>query len=291
MKKYYWLLILHLSWALAACEKDDDGANPNLLPDTVSPVIEITSPAPNDSILVIEGINLVAEISDDKRLDNVRTVLMDGSGGSRLIADQTITVYTDYRTFILSTFHPIPKHSAAGEYIISIEAKDKGQNVTQNAVTFTVYASDIHSETFVKAFGNVLISEFNDILDKSGYNFWDQGYSFDKAWFSTILKLMISTDNKDTVSEAEWGKFIADFSLEGQTWLVWDQNSDGKLDDKEFYDGITSLNLFDNWDKNQDSLLYLDELADGIFTYWDLNQDNLLSREEYLEKFYTYVYR
>lgn len=52
-----------------------------------------------------------------------------------------------------------------------------------------------------------------------------------------------------------------------------------------------SLNLFENWDKNQDDLLYLDELANGVFTQWDLNQDNLLSKDEFLEKFYTNVYR
>jgi hypothetical protein len=286
MKNYYRLFLLLFSCAFVACDDDDDVFNPNLLTDTVSPIIELSSPAANDSVLLIGGVSVLAYVKDERVLDNVRVIVNDPSGGSQVIANHTAALSIDPRVFSLSEYYRIPKNPVPGEYTVVVEAKDKGQNVTKNAVTFTLHDSDIHSEEFIEAFWYILYDILPGFID----NAWDLGYAFNDDWLNNLLFLMVSTNNDSGISEAEWGKFMADFDVKNQAWPTWDLNSDGKLDKQEFYDGITRLNLFNDWDTNQDEIISVEELATAIFTLWDHNRDNVLSREEYLEKSYTYLY-
>lgn len=292
MKKNYGIFFVLLCLALSACDEDEAEPAINLEPDTVSPLVKINIPAANDSIPVIDVIEVAAEVADDKMLDKVQVVLTEPGGTSQVLSDNTITLYSNYKNHSVYEWYRIPKNAATGEYTVTVEAKDKGQNVTKNAVTFNVHASSISSSAFSRAFGNAFVnSKLTENLDGLGYNLWDYGYSFDEVWLSTVLQLMVSTDNEYSISEAEWEKFSQDFGVKNQAWATWDENKDGNLNDAEFHKGITSLNYFKDWDKNQNKSVYFDELAAGIFNLWDLNKDNLLSREEYQEKFYTYLYR
>jgi hypothetical protein len=288
MEKKYGFLFLVCCLALVACDDDDAEPTTNLVTDTVSPVVEINAPEANDSMPVIDVITIIAEVKDDKFLDNVKVVLTEPGGGSQVISNRSLAD----RNYSVLEFHRLPKYAATGAYTVTVEAKDKGQNIGKNAVTFNLHASGIRSAAFVQAFGNALLnSKFSESLDGLGYNFWDYGYSFDEVWLSTVLYLMVTTDNEHSISEAEWKKFVTDFGLKNQAWATWDENKDGNLNEAEFHKGIISLDFFNDWDKNQDKSVYIEEMGAGLFILWDQNKDNLLSPEEYLEKFYTYLYR
>lgn len=289
MKRNNGFFCLLSCLALIACE-DDDYTSINPIPDTVSPVVKILTPAANDSILIIDKIEILAEVTDDNELEKVQVLLTEPGGGRKLLSDNTVPLYGDNKNYILNQLHYMPKYTASGEYIITVEAKDKGQNVTKNAVKFNLYAPDIRSAVFKRAFGYAFINTFSETLDWFGYNLGNFDNSFNEVWLSTVLYLMVSTDSEYSISEAEWEKFMADFGIRNQTWATWDENRDNNLNDDEFHNGITKLNLFNVWDNNQNNLVHIDELADGLFILWDTNKDDLLSREEYLEKFYSFLH-
>ncbi|WP_439882141.1 hypothetical protein ACSX1A_03050 [Pontibacter sp. MBLB2868] len=299
MKAIYFISVLLLSVTFMSCD-GDDGPKPNLNPlsgtvpppetDTVNPVVSITLPTANDSLLLIDAIQVIADLSDNIRLDSVRVILTGPDGGRQVLSDAQIR--GGVRDYKLNVVHQIPKYAATEDYTVIVEAKDYGKNVAKDSVTFVLYASDINSATFARPFSYGLYNKyFTEPLEKLGYNYWDMGYSFNDDLFSFIMFLMVNTDNEFSISEAEWNRFIVDFGVKNQVWTTWDENSDGNLNEAEFHDGLISLNLFNEWDENQDSSVYFDEMAAGIFSRWDTNNDKMLSKEEYLEKFYTYLYR
>ncbi|MCX2740832.1 hypothetical protein [Pontibacter anaerobius] len=289
MKIIYLASLFLLSVTFVSCDGDGDDDDPTpVILDTVAPEVTMNEPTADDSVVVIDMLVIFAEITDNWRLDNVRVVLTEPGGASRVLSDVSVTSFQ----YELIELHQIPKNAATGDYTLTVEAKDKELNVTKESVTFVLHASDINNAAFANAFHNALFySKFTEGLNEFGYSPWDYGYSYDELWLSTVVHFMVSTDEEFSISEAEWNRFIADFNVQNQSWAKWDENSDASLDDIEFRKGLSSLNFFDDWDKDQDSIFSPDEMADGIFSRWDLNNDDMLSRQEYQEKFYTYLYR
>lgn len=299
MKLIYLIPLLFLSATFVSCDGDDDpnprtqsGTLPPSETDNAAPAVTINVPAANDSVLVIDVIAVAADITDNRELDNVRVILADPGGATRVLSDVPITYFDDFKNYKLSQQHQIPKYAATGNYTVTVEAKDKGLNVTKDSVTFILHASDINSAAFSNPFSVGLIrSRISEALGWYGYSAWDSGYTFSEHWFNIFMYLLVTTDSEYSISKAEWDKFMADFDVKNQSWENWDENSDGNLNDAEFNKGLNSLNFYNDWDKDQDKILSYEELSDGFFDRWDLNNDDLLSREEYQEKFYTYLYR
>lgn len=289
MKRIYLISLFLLTVTFMSCDDDHDVESAPISPDTIAPKLTINSPTANDSVLVIDKLAVYAKITDDRIIDKVRIVLIQPGGSSWVLSDTKINGYRDYD---LATRLHIPKHAGTGTYTVIVEVEDRWQNVAKDSVTVILHASDINIATFEKPFVNALLnSHFSHYLNLVGYNAWDAGYSFDNTYFDFAMYLIVNTDIKSSISEAEWDKFITDFDVEDQTWTEWDENRDGSLNDIEFQKGISSLNFFNDWDKNRSEKVDFDEMAAGIFSRWDTNKDNLLSSEEYQEKFYTYLYR
>ncbi len=62
MKKVYFVF---LCIGLLACNEDDDAPTPSSSTDTVAPVVTITAPATNDSLLLIGTIGLSGVINEE----------------------------------------------------------------------------------------------------------------------------------------------------------------------------------------------------------------------------------
>lgn len=291
MKQPSAIFLGFLCLGLFSCNDDEVTPITILVADTVGPEIKILSPQANDSILVVDVVEIQANVRDDKRLEHVQLVLEAPDGGRQILADVTISPYDNFKNYRISEFYRIPKHTALGNYFIMVEAKDMALNTTKSIVTFKFHASDLNYAAFLKPFSNAFVnSTYFESLDWFGYNF-EHGFAFDDVWLSILLNLMISSDNDYSISEAEWMKFINDFGFKNQDWMNWDQDNDGNLNDKEFYEGLKSLNIFVDWDKNKDNLVNKEELAAGIFERWDDNQDGILNKDEYVENFFTYLHR
>lgn len=277
--------------AFVACDEEDVAPVNKLLPDTVAPTVAIQAPAANDSLLIIDVIGVVAEVADDKRIENVRVSLAEPGRASQVISDVKVP-FSEEKNYTAGVLHRLPKNAAAsGVYTLTVEARDIGQNVTIKTVTFSVKAPSVSRATFERSFDNAFYEKLSAPLDWFAYNFWDEGYAFSENWLSTVLYLMVTTsDDEYSISEAEWTKFMADFGMKNQSWAKWDEDNDGNLNDMEFELGISRLGLFKEWDRSKDKIVNLEELATGVFSHWDQNKDNLLAKEEYLEKFNTYLY-
>lgn len=284
-------LISLLSVILVSCDGGGDDPSPSES-DTIAPVITIEKPAANEAVLLIDKLEIIAQVTDNNQLDNVRVVLNEPGGGSRVLSDVTITLYTNFKKFEINEMHLIPKHAPPGDYTLTVEAKDKGLNVALGSRTFALHALDINHTAFAGSFYKAMLSsKFTQNLLNNGYSPWDYGYAYDKVWVSVVMFMIVDTDNNSYISEAEWESFNSDFSFRNQSWAQWDENSDGNLELRELHNGLSNLNIFTDWDSNQDELFDTKEIADGIFNLWDLNNDGLLSKDEYQEKFYTYLYR
>lgn len=293
MKRNVLAYLVLLVFTFVGCDGDsDDDVPAPVIPDTIAPEVTIVVPEENDSLLLIDVIQVYATLTDNRRLDNVRVILNEPGGGSQVLNDGPIKVADDYGNYNLMVIHQIPRNAATGEYSVMVEVNDFGKNVAQDSVRFSVYASDVSKTTFQRPFSNGLLNRFfTETLEWYGYNYWDSGYLFEDVWFGVLMYLIVTTDNDNNVSKSEWNRFVSDFRIKGQNWATWDENNDGSLDDAEFYAGMAKLNLFKEWDENQDKYLSFDEMAAGFFTRWDHNQDGVLSVEEYMEKFYTYLGR
>ncbi|WP_018479315.1 EF-hand domain-containing protein [Pontibacter roseus] len=299
MKRYTRFYLLLPFLALLACDEEVDAPTPKLVPDTVAPAVTILTPMANDSLLVIGAIHVTFEIMEDKELDNVRVVLATPGSDAQIISNANITSYHEYQRYHMNLDYLLPKNSQTGTYTLTVEAKDRSQNMGNRTVVFTLHDSDISqpdfSMPFFSAFSNSKVAEalngerFN--YWEAGFNNWDYGYVFDANWLSKVLLIMAATNADYTVSEADWQRFMVDFGIKNQSWTKWDQDKDGILTEAEFEKGIDGLELLKEWDKSQDELVDLDEMAVGVFTRWDQNKNGKLSKAEYLEKFYAYFYR
>lgn len=287
MKKVYFVF---LCLALLACNDDDDSPTPSSSTDTVAPVVTITAPAANDSLLIIGGIRLSGVITEEWRLEKVRFFLTGPDGAREMIWDASPTLYVQQREFELGHQLPIPRQAALGAYTLTVEARDYGKNVAKDSVTFVLHAPDINKAAFEEPFNSGLYNYW-ETMDWFGYNSWDNGNMLDADWLTILLFLMVNTDEEFSLSEAEWTRFMTDFNAKQQKWATWDEDNNGALNEAEFHKGIGSLNFFDDWDTDQDQKVSAEEMAAGVFDRWDYNRNGFLSADEYLDRYYTYLHR
>ncbi|MBC5992271.1 hypothetical protein [Pontibacter cellulosilyticus] len=287
MKIIYLASLFLLSVSFISCDGDDDIVEPEL--DKESPVLNVTTTSDADTFLIIEWVQISAIIKDNRGLKYARINLASPDGTRNLVFEQVISFKR--RAFIdLTISLPIEKRAATGNYTVVVEAGDHAENASKDSLTFTMHAPALGKSEFGRAFSR-RFSMYYEPLDWFGYNVHDRGIAFDSFWLSQVLYFMISKDDQYPISEAEWNTFMADFGIKNQTWAMWDENTDGSLNEAEFQKGIVSLNLFNEWDSNKNAIINEEEIANGVFGHWDFDKDNMLNREEYLEKFYTYLYR
>ncbi|WP_092104027.1 EF-hand domain-containing protein [Pontibacter chinhatensis] len=288
MKKVYFVF---LCIALLACNDDDDDApTPSSSTDKVAPVVTITAPAANDSLLIIGGIRLSGIITEEWRLEKVRFFLTDPGGAREMIWDASPTLYVQQREFELGHQLPIPRQAALGAYTLTVEARDYGKNVAKDSVTFVLHAPDINKAAFEEPF-NLGLYNYWEYMDWFGYNSWDYGSMLDADWLSVLLSLIVDTDGEYGVSKAEWTRFTTDFNAKEQNWATWDEDNNGALNEAEFHKGVGSLKFFEDWDTDQDQVVSAEEMGAGFFERWDHNRNGLLSADEYLDRYYTYLHR
>ncbi|MBC5994444.1 Ig-like domain-containing protein [Pontibacter cellulosilyticus] len=297
MKNRILLLLLMISSAITSC--DDEEVQPTInplptvpttpaAPDTVSPVVNITSPEANATFLTIENVGIRVSITDNVGIDEVRLFMLNSAGDTLNKSDSVLdisdlgldndkvfntTIYL-YRQLI-----NLPQNTAAVNYTTILEAVDKKQNTAKSSVTFTIHAPDLNKAEFIKG------SSYVNIDHALGW----YGYQVPKdpdAAFSFVLLYMVDGDLH--LTEAQWIKFATDFNLKDQVWAKWDENGDGTLNVDEFNQGIKKLNFYTEWDIDKNSWIDTHEMAGGIFERWDDNNDKLLSRGEYEDRFYYY---
>ncbi|MCX2740880.1 hypothetical protein [Pontibacter anaerobius] len=286
MKKNKLVLLLLLAASLVACDEDDD-----VVPDMVSPEVEILSSTDNATFLVIEMIEGKVKVVDNNAIKGYRVFLVYPDGSSKLVKE-----HDEFYIKITSRDYPIsiklPKGATMGEYILVVEAEDRAQNVAKDSLAVTIHAPDISSAEFARAFNNVAnLTAFDAMYwDWMGYDL-QYGIVFEEYGFESGFFDMVDIDYDRAISGAEWEKFIADFNLDSKSWASLDEDNNGTLDSVEFGDGFRNLISFEGWDLDKDGWVNKDEFANGIFGHWDTNKDNLLSKEEYLERFFTYLSR
>ena len=287
MKKVYFIF---LCIALLSCNDDDDAPTPNSSTDKIAPVVTITAPAANDSLLIIGGIRLAGVITEEWRLEKVVFFLTAPNGARELLFDVSPELYYNQKEFELEHRLPIPPRAAPGTYTLTVEARDYGKNVARDSVAIVLHTPDINKAAFEDPFNNGL-SNFWGYMDWFGYNPWDNGYMLDADWFNLLLSLIVDTDGEYGVSKAEWARFMADFNAKEQNWATWDEDNNGALSDAEFQKGVGRLNFFKDWDADKDQRLSYEEMGAGVFDRWDHNRNDLLSSDEYLDRYYIYLYR
>jgi hypothetical protein len=290
MKKSYLLYLFLLLSALMACDNDGDDiiVQPDLglQPDTENPIIAITSPKGSaTAFTIINQVEIKANITDNKGLEEVRVFLADTNGNILEDITKVDNFENAKRSYFLNVLlnsakSRLPKNSPVIGYTVVIQAIDKSQNVARNSAPFTLYAPDLSRVDFINAFRKINLYEY---MDWNGYV-----RSTPEANLSLALFIMIDKDFNFDISDDEWEKFAADFNLKDQVRKVWDANGDGNLNEDEFNKGFSKLNFFTEWDEDKNGALSDDELGSGIFSQWDRNKNGLLSRDEYEERFFRY---
>lgn len=194
----------------------------------------------------------------------------------------TLTEATKFLTFGISFY---PRDTAPGSYSLVLEVKDKAQNMAKDSVTLTVHAPDLNKTEFVNAFQK---SSFYSFVDWGWFGFdFTNGIEFNEKQFSDGVFMMMNVES--SIPKDHWEKFVKDFRFEKQARTTWDEDGNDVLTIEEFRSGLGRLDLFDEWDLNDDGLVKEAEFAAGIFDRWDRNRNKLLSRDEYFDMFYTYL--
>lgn len=275
MEKINWLLLFLFAFTIAACDDEEDVA-----PDTAAPVIAITSPAVNSSFLVVDEVELRANVTDNMGVEQVWVFIIDPNGNRSKVDEVNIDFVNDNRNENLKVNFILAEGSAAGTYTMIVEAQDEQQNTSESGVSLTVQAPDLEKVAFNTA-----------LTKNSSFRNWviDNGASLTEDEFGTSVFHMMDTGHDGYVEEVEFDKFTVDFDLENETssnWYWYDE-----------FDGLslTTINallrkvrFFDDWDLDNNDLLSEAELTGGIFVRWDDNEDGVLSRDEYEVKVHTY---
>lgn len=275
MRKNYWLYMFLFSFAFMACDDEDD-----VVLDTVDPNIVITSPAANAMIAAGTEFELLADVTDNEGLQEVRAFVM-GPDGTRIAAfDEEVTDFlNDNRNYDLDIDYTLPANAATGSYTITVEAEDEGGNVAMQTVMITVNEADLDAASFNMAFASTEWFETWDLDDDGLFDADEFGASFFDIW---------DMDDDDDIDETEWNDFAEDFGLENADFATWDADSDGVLSMDEINAGLETGGWFDTWDMNDDGFLGEEEFTGGIFGFWDDNDDDILTFDEYVDRFELY---
>ncbi|WP_162054895.1 Ig-like domain-containing protein [Pontibacter pamirensis] len=273
MEKINWLFLFLFAFAIAACDDEDDVA-----PDADAPEIAITSPAVNTSFLVIDEIELRANVTDNREVEQVRIYLSGPDGDRRQVDEVNIDFVNDSRNENLKVTFYMAEGSAAGIYTMIVEAQDEQQNTSESAVNINVQAPDLEKVAF-----NTALTK-NTFFRKRVIN---NGASLTEGEFGTSVFHIMDRGHDGYVENNEFDKFTVDFDLETSSdWYYYDE-----------FDGLSlgtlnallrKVKFFDDWDLDNNNLLNEAELTGGIFGRWDDNEDGVLSRNEYESKMHTY---
>ena len=292
MKKRLLLYLLLLPVFFMSCGDEVEDFAPKkstVTPDVISPVIVIDAPANGDSLLLIEWVTVVGVVRDNMGIATLEFHLIYPSGDSTLVQEMSFDHQIGYPPVGLYDFFisiPALRTTPTGDYTLTINATDRGSNVTFKTVDFTLHTPALSLDDFMSPFKSSSI--FNGL---DWFGFEGPVIELNEEWFHFVLFGVVNKDQEYWISEAEWEQFIADFGLKGGSWDKWDANGDNKMGEEEFNAAAKTLDLFKNWDSDNNGFIYEEEFAKGVFICWDLNRDNRLSREEYLDKFFNYLRR
>ncbi|MBX0334281.1 hypothetical protein K3G39_13640 [Pontibacter sp. HSC-14F20] len=285
MAKNYKLFLMLLLCVLVSCGDDDDPSpnTNNNPPDTESPKVKILSPETNSTYLVIDMVRIDGRLSDNMALGSLKFWLVAADGQKHEVIEPFI--FTDVLKFLDFGASFFPRDIESGTYKLVLEIKDRQNNVAKDSISINVHAPDINSAAFANAFKN---GSFYHYIDWGWYGVdFTNGVEFNEAQFSNGVFLMMSQEY--SINKDQWEKFVKDFRFEKQTWATWDEDGSGDVVSEEFEKGLDRLELFNNWDLNNDRMVKEDEFILGIFESWDRNRDNMLSKAEYHDSFHTYL--
>jgi hypothetical protein len=272
MKKTTWLFLIFFAFSMAAC--DDDA------PDAAAPVVAITSPVANASFLVVDEVELRANVTDNTDVKHVRVFLIDPIGNRNQVDEVNIDFRSINKTGNLNVDFTLPEGSATGAYTMIVEAEDKQQNVAESSVIFAVHSPDLDEAGLNTA-----------LADKPPFRKWIsyngsylEEFIFEKSFFH-----IIDTDGNLYVEENELNQFALDFDIEKEIHdkMVLAIGFDG-LGPVALNIGLRDAKLFTDWDLNRNGQLTAKEFTGGVFSRWDDNGDDVLSREEYERRIYNY---
>ncbi|SFG88527.1 hypothetical protein [Pontibacter chinhatensis] len=293
MKNFYLVSLLLLSITFMSCD-DDDESNSIQPTDTEQPELNITTTLGIDTFLIIESIELKIKVEDNMGIKDTRVYLADPEGTRSMVLERTEPYLRNaFRELDVSI--PLGKDSPTGTYTVMVEAVDQAQNMVKDSTTVTVHASALGRSEFSRIVSNINNITVLHAMDWFGYNLME-GIQFNEAAFNLGFFLiantnLVATERDFAISHTEWENFVTDFNVEGEDWATWDADKDNLLNNVEFDQMLSKLNLFSEWDTDKNALIKGEELGSGIFDHWDNNQDGLLTRYEYMDKFYTYLDR
>lgn len=63
----------------------------------------------------------------------------------------------------------------------------------------------------------------------------------------------------------------------------WDTDENQRLGRNEFETAVNTIDLFNEWDEDDNELLTVSEVGQGVFNIYDEDNDNMLDREDFAE--------
>lgn len=127
--------------------------------------------------------------------------------------------------------------------------------------------------------------EFEQAFLTNYYNDWnlnDDKYLDDEDLLTSTFNIWDLDDN-DRLSEKEWimgfdyyyGNYVV------SAYEVIDEDNDGFISYKEYYDVLDETDFYLEWDLNTDNQIHKKELSTGVFDRWDIDNDGVIDMTEY----------
>jgi len=133
--------------------------------------------------------------------------------------------------------------------------------------------------------GNLDRTEFDEMYD-SGFSSWDfngDEVINDREFYDrTYQNLDRNQDNQ--LSQEEWGegyeRMYGDY-LDTNKYNQFDANSDGHIDNGEYYDGFRNTDFYSSYDKDGNGSLSQEEINSGVYDRMDQDKDGSINQREY----------
>lgn len=128
-------------------------------------------------------------------------------------------------------------------------------------------------------------TEFDE-MNNDGFSNWDSNRDEvinDREFYDrTYRNLDANQDNQ--LSQDEWGdgydRMYGDY-LDTNKYNQFDANSDGFIDNDEYYEGFRDTDFYNSYDKDGDKSLTREEFNAEVYDRMDQDRDGSLNQKEY----------